>query len=92
MEIYSNVYYSGRGALGLRGRGGPARGVPTRGAMLGVGRASSRPVGAIRHVSRPPPQQVYEEETYNTGYEDAAYDAYGTDSYDNSAGYGGSAR
>ena len=84
----TNTCCSGRGALGLRERGGPARGVPTRGAML---RSSTRPVGAIRHVARPPPQQVYEEETYSAGYEDAAYDtAY--DSYENSASYGGSAR
>ena len=84
----TNTCCSGRGALGLRARGGPARGVPTRGAML---RSSTRPVGAIRHVARPPPQQVYEEETYSAGYEDAAYDA-AYDSYENSASYGGSAR
>ena len=54
--------------------------------MMGVGRATARP--AIRHVPRPPPQQVYEEETYSAGYEDTAYDAYGAESYENSASYG----
>ncbi len=62
----------------------PSRGVSGRGALLH--RSGGRPVGSMRPVARPPPQ-VYEDDGYGAGYDDAAYESY--DSYENNAGYGG---